>query len=59
MRGSRHEAGPLVQEQSNQPVVNASVDSKGLGQFWTKRGLRNLCALQEASHNHHWLELWE
>lgn len=28
------------------------------GQFWTRRGLRNLAALDEARHNHHWDELW-
>jgi hypothetical protein len=31
---------------------------KRCGQFWTKRGLRNLCALDEARRNHHWDELW-
>jgi hypothetical protein len=31
---------------------------KRCGQFWTKRGLRNLCALNEARRNHHWDELW-
>ncbi len=31
---------------------------KRAGQFWTSTGLRNLCALQEASHNHLWEELW-
>ena len=28
------------------------------GQFWTPTGLRNLGALTEARHNHHWDELW-
>lgn len=28
------------------------------GQSWTAKGLRNLCALEEARHNHHWEELW-
>jgi hypothetical protein len=28
------------------------------GQFWTAQGLRHLCALEEARHNHHWEELW-
>lgn len=28
------------------------------GQFWTAKGLRNLCALESARHNHHWEELW-
>ena len=50
------------------PIGSGAVESacrqrqcrfKRPGQFWTKRGLRNLCALQEASHNHHWQELWE
>lgn len=31
---------------------------KRCGQFWTKRGLRNLCSLDEARRNHHWEELW-
>ena len=31
---------------------------KRCGQFWTKQGLRNLCALDEARRNHHWDELW-
>lgn len=31
---------------------------KRCGQFWTKRGLRNLCALDQARRNHHWDELW-
>ena len=28
------------------------------GQFWTRRGLPHLAALDEARHNHHWDELW-
>lgn len=28
------------------------------GQFWTAKGMRNLGALAEARHNHHWDELW-
>ena len=28
------------------------------GQFWAPTGLRNLGALTEARHNHHWDELW-
>ena len=28
------------------------------GQFWTKVGFRNLCALDEARRNNHWDELW-
>ena len=27
-------------------------------QFWTKEGLRNLRALDEAHRNRHWEELW-
>jgi hypothetical protein len=50
------------------PIGSGAVESacrqrqcrfKRPGQFWTKRGLRNLCALQEASHNRHWPQLWE
>lgn len=28
------------------------------GQFWTRRGLRHLCALEEARHNGKWDDLW-
>ena len=28
------------------------------GQFWTATGLRNLGAMEEARHNHHWHQLW-
>jgi len=28
------------------------------GQFWTERGLRHLCALEEARANGHWDQLW-
>jgi hypothetical protein len=31
---------------------------KRTGQFWTKRGQRNLSALIQARDNHHWEELW-
>jgi hypothetical protein len=31
---------------------------KRCGQFWTKAGLRNLCAIDEARRNHHWDGLW-
>jgi hypothetical protein len=31
---------------------------KWCGQFWSKGGLRNLCALDEARRNRHWNELW-
>ena len=49
------------------PIGSGAVESacrqrqrrfKGPGQFWTARGLRNLCALEEARHNHHWEQLW-
>lgn len=49
------------------PIGSGAVESacrsqqcrfKRPGQFWTETGLRHLCALQEARHNHHWLELW-
>jgi hypothetical protein len=50
------------------PIGSGAVESacrqrqcrfKRPGQFWSKQGLRNLCALQEASHNYHWQKLWE
>jgi hypothetical protein len=49
------------------PIGSGAVESacrqkqcrfKRCGQFWTKAGLRNLCALDEARRNHHWNELW-
>ena len=49
------------------PIGSGAVESacrqkqcrfKRCGQFWTKLGLRTLCALDEARRNHHWDELW-
>jgi hypothetical protein len=49
------------------PIGSGAVESvcrqrqcrfKRPGQFWTTKGLRHLCALEEARHNHHWEELW-
>jgi len=49
------------------PIGSGAVESacrqkqvrfKRCGQFWTRAGLRNLCALDEARRNHHWDELW-
>lgn len=49
------------------PIGSGAVESacrqrqcrfKRPGQFWTAHGLRNLCALEQARHNHHWEELW-
>lgn len=49
------------------PIGSGAVESacrqkqcrfKRCGQFWTKPGLRNLCALDEARRNHHWDQLW-
>ncbi len=49
------------------PIGSGAVESacrqkqcrfKRCGQFWTAKGLRNLCALDEARRNHHWDELW-
>jgi hypothetical protein len=49
------------------PIGSGAVESacrqrqcrfKRPGQFWTAKGLRNLCALEEARHNRHWEELW-
>lgn len=49
------------------PIGSGAVESacrqkqcrfKRSGQFWTRAGLRNLCALDEARRNHHWDSLW-
>ena len=49
------------------PIGSGAVESacrqrqcryKRPGQFWTQRGLRHLCALEEARANGHWDELW-
>jgi hypothetical protein len=49
------------------PIGSGTVESacrqrqcrfKRPGQFWTAKGLRHLCELEEARHNHHWEELW-
>ena len=49
------------------PIGSGAVESacrqkqcrfKRCGQFWSKEGLRNLCALDEARRNRHWDELW-
>jgi hypothetical protein len=49
------------------PIGSGAVESacrqkqcrfKRCGQFWTKEGLGNLCALDEARRNHHWDHLW-
>jgi hypothetical protein len=49
------------------PIGSGAVESacrqrqcrfKRCGQFWTPKGLRNLCALIEARQNNHWNELW-
>jgi hypothetical protein len=49
------------------PIGSGAVESacrqkqcrfKRCGQFWTGKGLRNLCALDEARRNHHWDQLW-
>lgn len=49
------------------PIGSGAVESacrqkqcrfKRCGQFWTPRGLRSLCALDEARRNHHWDQLW-
>lgn len=49
------------------PIGSGAVESacrqkqcrfKRCGQFWSKKGLRNLCALDEARRNHHWDQLW-
>lgn len=49
------------------PIGSGAVESacrqrqcrcKRPGQFWTARGLRHLCALEEACANRHWDQLW-
>jgi hypothetical protein len=49
------------------PIGSGAVESacrqkqcrfKRCGQFWSKGGLRYLCALDEARRNRHWDELW-
>jgi len=49
------------------PIGSGAVESacrqkqcrfKRPGQFWTAKGLRQLCALDEARRNNHWDELW-
>lgn len=49
------------------PIGSGAVESacrqkqcrfKCCGQFWTRPGLRNLGALDEARRNHHWDQLW-
>lgn len=49
------------------PIGSGAVESacrqkqcrfKRPGQFWTTKGLRHLCALDEARRNGHWLPLW-
>ena len=49
------------------PIGSGAVESacrqkqcrfKRPGQFWTRRGLRHLAALDEARRNHHWDPLW-
>jgi hypothetical protein len=49
------------------PIGSGAVESacrqrqcrcKRAGQFWTARGLRHLCALEEARANSHWDDLW-
>jgi hypothetical protein len=49
------------------PIGSGAVESacrrkqcrfKRSGQFWTRRGLRHLSALEEARHNNHWDALW-
>lgn len=50
------------------PIGSGAVESacrqkqcrfKRAGQFWTTKGLRHLCALDEARRNHHWDQLWQ
>lgn len=64
-----HSARMNYQEIANRgwPIGSGAVESacrqkqcrfKRCGQFWTRDGLRNLCALDEARRNRHWDELW-
>lgn len=49
------------------PIGSGAVESacrqkqcrfKRAGQFWTERGFRHLCALDEARRNAHWSKIW-
>lgn len=49
------------------PIGSGAVESACLGsqcrfkepgQFWSQKGFRHLCALEEARQNNHWDELW-
>jgi len=65
-----HQAGRMnyqAMARRGWPIGSGAVESacrqkqcrfKRCGQFWSKVGLRNLCALDEARRNHHWDELW-
>ena len=64
------QAGRMAYEtiaQRGWPIGSGAVESacrqrqcryKRPGQFWTPKGLRHLCALEEASDNGHWAQLW-
>lgn len=50
------------------PIGSGAVESacrqkqcrlKRAGQFWSSKGFRNLCALDEARRNDHWDEIWK
>ena len=65
--GQRHRMNYQEVADRGWPIGSGAVESacrqrqrrfKGPGQFWTSKGLRNLCALEEARHNHHWEQLW-
>lgn len=66
--GQQHRMNCQQMARRDWPIGSGAVESacrqrqfqfKRSGQFWTAKGLRNLCALEDARHNHHWEELWQ
>lgn len=66
--GQRHRMKYHQAVRRGWPIGSGAVESacrqrqfrfKRPGQFWTAKGLENLCALEEARHNHHWEGLWQ
>lgn len=65
--GHAHRMSYWATHRKGWPIGSGAVESacrqrqcrfKRPGQFWTPTGMRNLGALSEARHNHHWEELW-
>jgi hypothetical protein len=66
--GQQHRMNYQQMARRGWPIGSGAVESacrqrqfrfKRPGQFWTAQGLRNLCSLEQARHNHHWEELWQ